>query len=99
MSHLADLIAQANSKDPHILAGMELWLKQLPSPLAFGLNFECHSKAKTLAPKKFPELAGLNPSYTSSIDRGLRKLCIENFAKHSKASDLIKSEPCKGVVS
>ena len=51
----------------------------------------------TLSPAEAAEKAGLDPTYISGIERGLRNPGIKNVAKLAKALSLTTAELCKGV--
>jgi transcriptional regulator with XRE-family HTH domain len=63
---------------------------------ALGLNVRRQREAKTLTQEKLAELAGLDPTYISGIERGLRNPGIKNVAKLAKALGLTTAELCKG---
>ncbi|MGC8990419.1 MAG: helix-turn-helix domain-containing protein [Verrucomicrobiia bacterium] len=73
----------------------------MPKPngilVALGLNVRRQREAKKLTQEKLAELAGLDPTYISGIERGLRNPGIKNVAKLAKALGLTTSELCKGV--
>ncbi|HXT39305.1 MAG TPA: helix-turn-helix transcriptional regulator [Candidatus Angelobacter sp.] len=62
-----------------------------------GLNVRRQREAKQLTQENLAERAGLDPTYISGIERGLRNLGIKNVAKLAKALDLTTAELCKGV--
>ena len=62
-----------------------------------GLNVRHQREAKQLTQEKLAEKAGLDPTYISGIERGLRNSGIKNAAKFAKAMGLTSAELCKGV--
>ncbi len=62
-----------------------------------GLNVRRQREAKELTQEKLAERAGLDPTYISGIERGLRNPGIKNVAKLVKALGLTTAELCKGV--
>ncbi len=62
-----------------------------------GLNVRRAREAKSLTQEKLAERAGLDPTYISGIERGLRNPGIKNVARLAKALGLSTSELCKGV--
>lgn len=66
-------------------------------PAALGRNVRREREAKQLTQEKLAERAGLDPTYISDIERGLRNPGIKNVAKLAKALGVTTSELCKGV--
>ena len=64
---------------------------------ALGLNVRRQREAKELTQEKLAEKSGLDPTYISGIERGLRNPGIKNVAKLAKALGLTTAELCKGV--
>ncbi|MBI3414097.1 MAG: helix-turn-helix transcriptional regulator [Verrucomicrobia bacterium] len=64
---------------------------------ALGLNVRRARERKKLTQEKLAEKAGLDPTYISGIERGLRNPGIKNVARLAKALDLSTAELCKGV--
>ena len=64
---------------------------------ALGLNVRRQREATELTQEKLAEKAGLDPTYISGIERGLRNPGIKNVAKLAKALGLTTSELCQGV--
>ena len=62
-----------------------------------GLNVRKAREAKTITQEKLAENAGLDPTYISGIERGLRNPGIKNVAKIAKALGLSTAQLCKGV--
>ena len=62
-----------------------------------GLNVRRQREAKALTQEKLAEKSGLDPTYISGIERGLRNPGIKNVAKLAKALGLSTAELCKGV--
>ena len=64
---------------------------------ALGLNVCKHREAREFTQEKLAEKSGLDPTYISDIERGLRNPGIKNVAKLAKALGLTTAELCKGV--
>ena len=64
---------------------------------ALGLNVRRTRADKKLTQEKLAEKAGLDPTYISGIERGLRNPGIKNVARLAKALGLSTAELCKGV--
>lgn len=64
---------------------------------ALGKNVRSAREKKELTQEKLAEFAGLDPTYISGIERGLRNPGIKNVAKIAKALGITTSELCKGV--
>jgi transcriptional regulator with XRE-family HTH domain len=64
---------------------------------AFGSNIRRQRESKELTQEKLAELAGLDPTYISGIERGLRNPGIRNVVKIAKALSLSTSELCRGI--
>lgn len=62
-----------------------------------GLNVRQCREAKELTQEKLAERAGLDPTYISGIERGLRNPGIKNVAKLAKSLGITTAELCKGV--
>ena len=62
-----------------------------------GLNVRRQREAKEITQEKLAEKAGLDPTYISGIERGLRNPGIQNVAKLAKALGLTTVELCQGV--
>ena len=62
-----------------------------------GLNVRKRREARELTQEKLAERAGLDATYISGIERGLRNPGIKNVAKLAKALGLSTAELCKGV--
>jgi transcriptional regulator with XRE-family HTH domain len=62
-----------------------------------GLNVRQRREAKELTQEKLAEKAGLDPTYISGIERGLRNPGIKNVARLAKALGLTTADLCKGV--
>lgn len=64
---------------------------------ALGKNVrECREKC-ALTQEKLAEKAGLDPTYISGIERGLRNPGIRNVARLAKALGLSTAGLCEGV--
>ena len=64
---------------------------------ALGQNVRQARETKQLTQEKLAEFAGLDPTYISGIERGLRNPGIKNVAKIAKALGFTTAELCKGV--
>jgi transcriptional regulator with XRE-family HTH domain len=64
---------------------------------SLGHNVRQIRESKQLTQEKLAEFAGLDPTYISGIERGLRNPGIKNVAKIAKAFGITTSELCKGV--
>lgn len=64
---------------------------------ALGANIRRQRGAQGLTQEKLAEAAGLDPTYISGIERGLRNPGIVNVARLAKALGLTTSALCKGV--
>jgi transcriptional regulator with XRE-family HTH domain len=62
-----------------------------------GLNVRTRREARELTQETLAERAGLDPTYISGIERGLRNPGIKNVAKLAKALGFTTAELCKGV--
>jgi transcriptional regulator with XRE-family HTH domain len=62
-----------------------------------GRNVRQARESKSLTQEKLAEMAELDPTYISGIERGLRNPGIRNVAKIAKALGLTTAELCKGV--
>ena len=64
---------------------------------ALGRNVRHRREARALTQEKLAEKAGLDPTYISGIERGLRNPGIKNVARLAKALGFTTAELCKGV--
>lgn len=64
---------------------------------ALGRNVRQAREAKEFTQEKLAEKAGLDPTYISGIERGLRNPGIKNVARLAKALGLTTAELCQGV--
>jgi len=64
---------------------------------ALGQNVRQTREEKQLTQERLAEFSGLDPTYISGIERGLRNPGIKNVVKIAKALGLTTSELCKGV--
>lgn len=62
-----------------------------------GVNVRKTREAKHLTQEKLAERAGLDPTYISGIERGVRNPGIKNVAKLAKALGISTAQLCKGV--
>ncbi len=63
---------------------------------ALGQNVRRTRESKEITQEKLAEKAGLDPTYISGIERGLRSPGIKNVARLAKALGLTTSELCRG---
>ena len=68
-----------------------------PSLKALGRNLRRQREKREFTQEKLGELAELDPTYISGIERGLRNPGIKNVAKLAKALGLTTAELCEGV--
>jgi transcriptional regulator with XRE-family HTH domain len=66
---------------------------------ALGKNVRGTREKKEMTQEKLAEIAELDPTYISGIERGLRNPGIKNVAKIAKALGITVSELCKGVAA
>ncbi len=71
--------------------------KRDPVLAALGRNVRRQRDAKSLTQEKLAEKAGLDPTYISGIERGLRNPGIKNVARLARALRLTTAELCQGV--
>ncbi len=64
---------------------------------ALGQNVRRRREARELTQEKLAEKAGLDPTYISGIERGLRNPGIRNVARLARALGFTTAELCKGV--
>ncbi len=64
---------------------------------ALGRNVRRYREAKLFTQENLAEKSGLDPTYISDIERGLRNPGIRNVARLAKALGLTTAELCKGV--
>ena len=64
---------------------------------ALGRNVRRQRDAKQFTQEKLAEKSGLDPTYISDIERGLRNPGIKNVAKLARALGITTSELCEGV--
>ena len=62
-----------------------------------GLNVRQRREDQKFTQEKLAEKAGLDATYISGIERGLRNPGIKNVAKLAKALGLTTAELCQGV--
>ena len=70
--------------------------KRDPVLAALGRNVRRNREEKSLTQEKLAEKAGLDPTYISGIERGLRNPGIKNVARLAKALGLSTAELCRG---
>lgn len=64
---------------------------------ALGANVRRQRDAKALTQEALAEQAGLDPTYISGIERGLRNPGIVNVARLARALGITTAQLCKGV--
>ena len=64
---------------------------------AFGLNVRKRREALGLSQLKAAELADLDPTYISGIERGVRNPSLLSIVRVAKALDLPASKLCEGI--
>jgi transcriptional regulator with XRE-family HTH domain len=64
-----------------------------------GKNVRSAREKSELTQEKLAEIAELDPTYLSGIERGLRNPGIKNVAKIAKALGITISELCMGVAA
>lgn len=65
--------------------------------ISLGKNVRQAREKKELTQEKLAEIAEIDPTYVSGIERGLRNPGIKNVARIAKALGISTSELCKGV--
>ncbi len=65
--------------------------------VSLGRNVRQARERKELTQEKLAEIAEIDPTYVSGIERGLRNPGIKNVARLAKALGITTSELCKGV--
>ncbi len=68
-----------------------------PVLVALGRSVRRWRDARTLTQETLAEKSGLDPTYISGIERGLRNPGIRNVARLAKALRLTTAELCEGV--
>jgi transcriptional regulator with XRE-family HTH domain len=71
--------------------------KRDPILAALGLNVRKRREARELTQEKLAEKSGLDATYISDIERGLRNADIKNVSRLAKALGFTTAELCKGV--
>jgi transcriptional regulator with XRE-family HTH domain len=71
--------------------------KHDPVLAALGHSVRQRREERALTQEKLAEKAGLDPTYISGIERGLRNPGIKNVAKLAKALGFTTSDLCQGV--
>lgn len=64
---------------------------------ALGQGVRHWREERALTQEKLAEKAGLDPTYISGIERGLRNPGIKNVARLAKALGLTTAQLCEGV--
>jgi transcriptional regulator with XRE-family HTH domain len=65
--------------------------------ISLGRNLRQARERKELTQEKLAEIAEIDPTYVSGIERGLRNPGIKNVARLAKALGITTAELCKGV--
>lgn len=65
--------------------------------ISLGKNVRQAREKKELTQEKLAEIAEIDPTYVSGIERGLRNPGIKNVARLAKALGITTAELCKGV--
>ncbi len=68
-----------------------------PLLVKFGLSLKRHRDSAGYSQEKLAELAEIDRTYVSDIERGNRNPGIKNIARLAKALGVTTSELCKGV--
>ena len=71
--------------------------KRTPILVALGRSVRKHREAKGISQEKLSELADLDRTYISDIERGNRNPGIKNVARLAKALDITTAKLCEGV--
>ncbi len=71
--------------------------KRDPVLIALGRNVRRHREAKAISQETLAELADLDRTYVSDIERGNRNPGIKNVARLAKALGITTAELCEGV--
>jgi transcriptional regulator with XRE-family HTH domain len=71
--------------------------KPHPTLAALGRNVRLRREAVNYSQGKLAEIADLDQTYISGIERGLRNPGIKNVARIAKALKVSTAELCKGV--
>jgi transcriptional regulator with XRE-family HTH domain len=71
--------------------------KRDPVLVALGASVRRHREAAALTQEKLAEKAGLDPTYISGIERGLRNPGIRNVARLAHALRLTTAGLCEGI--
>ena len=72
-------------------------LKNDPLLSSLGQKVRQYREKKKITQEKLAEFSGLDPTYISGIERGLRNPGIRNVARIAKALGLTTSQLCEGV--
>ncbi len=71
--------------------------KRDPLLVKLGLSLKRHREAAGHSQEQLAELADIDRTYVSDIERGNRNPGIKNIARLAKALDITTAELCKGV--
>jgi transcriptional regulator with XRE-family HTH domain len=85
-------------RDSALPAGSaDILVRRRPVLAALGRSVRRWREARELTQETLAEKAGLDPTYISGIERGLRNPGILNVARLAKALRLTTAELCEGV--
>ena len=68
-----------------------------PALKKFGSNVRARRDAKELSQEKLAELADLDRTYISSVERGVRNISLLSSLRIAKALKTSVSELCEGI--
>jgi len=68
-----------------------------PSLRKFGANVRAKRDAKELSQEKLAELADLDRTYISSVERGARNISMLSVVRIAKALKTSAAELCEGI--
>jgi transcriptional regulator with XRE-family HTH domain len=68
-----------------------------PALKKFGANVRSRRDAKELSQEKLAELADLDRTYISSVERGVRNISLLSSLRIAKALKTSVSELCEGI--
>lgn len=67
-------------------------MESLDPCVLFGQNLRKARESKNISQEKLAELAGLDRTYISSLERGKRNVCLRNIIKLAEALCILPSE-------
>lgn len=71
--------------------------KRDPVLVKLGLNVRGRRESCKMTQERLAERSGLDPTYISGIERGVRNPGIKNVARLAKALDFSTADLCNGV--